>query len=61
MGGARLSRWVGPGPHLFKIHTSLLQAKADRSLSASFTRVAFRNCSQAKFHSSSPPKAMALQ
>lgn len=51
----------GPGPHLFRIQTWLLQARAPRSLSASFTSSAFRNCSHTKFHSSSPPWAMALQ
>ena len=47
--------------YLFKSQGALVQAMADLSLTASDARVAFLNILQAKSHSSTPPKAMALQ
>ena len=47
--------------YLFKSQGALAQANADLSLVASDARVAFLNILQAKSHSSTPPKAMAMQ
>lgn len=60
-GGEGISSSSASQSHLSRIQTLLLQARAARSLSASFTTVAFWYCSQAKSHSLSPPWAMALQ
>lgn len=47
--------------HLFKSQGTLVQAMACRSREASDAKVADLNILQAKSHSSTPPKAMALQ
>lgn len=48
-------------PDLSRSHGCLVQARAARSFSASVAMEAFRNLDQAKFHSTAPPAAMALQ
>lgn len=47
--------------HLLSSHGCLLQARAERSFSASDATVLSRNFRHAKSHSSLPPAAMALQ
>lgn len=47
--------------YLFNNQGFLVQAMAPLSLEASDARVALLNILQAKFHSSTPPYAMALQ
>jgi len=47
--------------HLFNSHGSLVHARPDNRSSSSAAIVLFLNISHPKFHSSTPPAAMALQ
>lgn len=49
------------GAHLLISHGCVVQARAERSFSASVATLLFWNWAQAKLHSASPPAAMALQ
>lgn len=58
---SQIRTWCGfVFANLLSSQGSLVQAKAERSLSASIA-LAFLNCSQAKSHSLAPPAAIALQ
>ncbi len=50
-----------PQSYLFSNQGTLVQARADLSLTASAATVAFWNICQPKSHSSAPPAAMAAQ